>query len=251
MPHQCPHCEYTTRRNNNMERHIQSIHIVKENKVKDTEFKCRICLKEFTTKGNCLRHESLCIEKSNKPSDIYSFTSKIKDINFDFQQVLLNLNMNHSTQDIVSESVRVYNSTEKYKNMFITSLRSKICYTLGDNGLWEITDKDYALNKRTKEFIETINKSLKLIKVNNETFNNFKKIWHNNFDKMITDTKFYRTIKKIMEASIYNYTKQQFPDGKFSHIPCSVIHHDIDKPLTLNIPHIFDKVFCFSGKIED
>jgi len=214
-----------------MERHIQSIHIIKENKVKVTEFKCRICLKEFTTKGNCLRHESLCIEKSNKPNDIYSFISKIEDINFDFQQVLSHLSTSHSTQDIISESIKLYNSSEKYKNIFITSLQSKICYTLGNNGLWEITDKDYALNKRTNEFIETINKSLKLIKVN--------------------DTKFYKTIKKIMEVSIYNYTKLQFPDGKFSHIPCSVIQHDIDKPLTLNIPHIFDKVFCFTGKIED
>lgn len=50
-----------------------------------------------------------------------------------------------------------------------------------------------------------------------------------------------------MEASIYNYSKQQFPDGKFSHIACSVIQKGIEKPLTLDIPQVFDKIFSFGS----
>ena len=249
MPHQCPHCEYTTNRNNNMERHIHSIHIVKANKVKITEFKCNKCSKQFTTKGNCMRHEKICNEKSQGKRVIFSFTSKIIDEEYDLIIILSSLSIDNSNQDIITESIIAYNSNDKYKNIYITSMRSKICHTLNNNGIWEKTDKEYALDKRTKEFIEIMTKSLKNINVNNDIFNNFKRIWYANFGKMITNTKFYKKIKNIMEANIYNYTRQQFSDGKFSYIPCDVVKKDMIKPLTYNEDYKFDDIFCFTGKI--
>lgn len=250
MSHKCPHCDYTTRRNNNLERHITNIHINKENKIKVTEYKCNICLKEFTTKGNCLRHEKICIEKTQKIEPIYSFMSKNKEDKLDLYETFSNMHINHSTQDIVTESIKIYNSNKYHKNIFITSLRSKICYVLGENGQWDITNKEYALDKKTKEFIQVMNDSLPQINATNERLKNFKKIWHDHFGKMISNTKFYRVIKNIMEANIYNYSREQFPDGKFSHIPCSIIQENITDHLTMEVTHVFDKMFCFTGKLN-
>ena len=251
MPHKCPHCDYTTRRNNNLERHITNIHVNKKHKVKVTDYECSICLKKFTTKANCLRHEKICIEKTNHTEEIYSFVTKIKYDQLNLYDTFSNININHSTQDIITESIKKYNNIGHHRNIFITSLRSKVCYVLTDNGTWDITDKNYALDKKTKEFIEVMNRSLLHINANNEQFKKFKKIWYDYFGKMISNnTKMYKIIKNIMEASIYNYSRQQFPDGKFSHIPCSVIQKDIEQSLMIDIPHIFDKSFCFTGNVN-
>jgi hypothetical protein len=221
MSHQCPNCDYTTTRNANMQRHINTKHSV----VKQDTCACDICKKEFVNKYSRDRHYKQCVEFT-KSGEVIIFDSK-KIFIFPANFLKTNLEKHFTGSDDRTYVLARYLLSKHYsipqnRNVYIVK---DYCYTFLDGKGWTRTEENPALIDTCTTFIKYSLLKLKgYYQCGNSDVNRAVEDWTRSFGGLYicpSNPKFIR-MYEVLRSVIKEYSIVKFPKGyfkKFKTIP--------------------------------
>jgi hypothetical protein len=224
MPHHCPFCEYTSKRNNNMERHIELQHVHKNKEkitIKHPENICSICNTYFTIRANRIRHEKICKENNKATNDVVIYSIDIQHMDIPDNIIDFHTTKPISYDEFIQEYIQIVFSNNINQNVFITKKRTKECYVLNSNGNWVIMNRLDIINKKTSLFITKLLEHFAVVEIQEKDILNCVKQWRNTFGKLISyHTKCFQKVRIMIDEFIYTYSKERFPLGKFIPFDC-------------------------------
>lgn len=213
MLHYCAFCNYSSVRLLNLERHTQSRHnVAPKESIIDTI--CEYCNKSFSNKANLKTHIKTCSVRKvihcMAHAVIMTISSSIVLPNP--KNVFLAEHLG-TYQTIVRNFIHIIFSEYANRNIYITNIRSGICWVLGNTGTWEKMKTKEALRIITSKIIRYMTDVVipSANGINDTRFTSFKKLWETRFKLLYVFSKNYINIQSLVRDEIHKYSIETFP----------------------------------------
>lgn len=94
---------------------------------------------------------------------------------------------------------------------------------LDSKGNWILMDRIDTVNRKTRIFIRRLLEHFAITEIKSRPLLECIKIFRNSFGKLISyKTRSFQKIRIMVDTSIYLYSKEKFPSGKFIPFTCPI-----------------------------